>query len=72
MIATERLYLTADGRIVREGDPAATSLLVGQGGTVPPEHEAAVEAFSAPVEEKAEKPVSNKAVTPAANKAKKK
>jgi hypothetical protein len=27
-----RKYLTADGRVVDEGDPSAVSLLVGEGG----------------------------------------
>lgn len=77
MIANERLYLTADGRIVREGDPAAASLLVGAGATVPVEYEAAVAALSEPepdaypaVLQKAEKPVADKAIKPAANKSK--
>lgn len=30
----ERLYLTAKGEVVKEGDPKATSLLVGAGGQV--------------------------------------
>jgi hypothetical protein len=38
LIAKERLYLTADGkRVVKEGDPAANSLLVGKGCEVPRE-----------------------------------
>lgn len=28
----KRLYLTADGKVVQEGDPAAATLLVGEGG----------------------------------------
>lgn len=28
----KRLYLTADGRVVEEGDPDAASLLVNEGG----------------------------------------
>lgn len=33
-VATERLFLTADDRVVKEGDEAAVSLLVGEGGTL--------------------------------------
>lgn len=72
MIATVRLYVSARGRVVLEGDPAAASLLVGVGGTVPVEYLAEVEALlaepSVPVA-KAEKPVADKAIKPAANKA---
>lgn len=32
MISRERLYLTSDGAVVREGDPRAVTLLVGAGG----------------------------------------
>lgn len=31
-ISDRRIYLTADDRVVEEGDPAATTLLVGVGG----------------------------------------
>jgi hypothetical protein len=34
-IATRRLWLTADGAIVEEGDPAAVSLLAGEGCVIP-------------------------------------
>ena len=67
--ATERVYLTANGRIVREGDPAAAFLLVGVGQTVPEEYEAAYTALIEPAA-KAEKPVADKAVHHAANKSK--
>ena len=30
----ERLYLNAKGEVVKEGDPKATSLLVGEGGQI--------------------------------------
>lgn len=33
--AQERLYLSRDGRIVREGDPDAHQLFVAKGGYVP-------------------------------------
>lgn len=32
--SSERLFLTRDGRVVGEGDEAADSLLVGEGGTI--------------------------------------
>lgn len=35
MIATETLYRTADGRLVREGDPAAAFLVCRRGVDVP-------------------------------------
>ena len=70
MIATVRAYRTADGRVVHEGDPAAASLLVGVGQTVPDEYEAAYTALIEPAA-KAEKPVADKAVHHApANKSK--
>lgn len=34
-IAPHRLYLTRDGRLVREGDPDAHTLFVHAGGRVP-------------------------------------
>ena len=34
-IATERLYRTADGRVVHEGDPDAAFLLAPVGGPIP-------------------------------------
>lgn len=79
MTATHRAYLTANGRIVREGDPAAAFLLVGIGQVVPAEHEAAYKAlFTEPepdaypaVLQKAEKPTEDKAIRHApANKSK--
>jgi hypothetical protein len=33
-VSDRRLYLTADDRVVEEGDPAARTLLVGAGGEV--------------------------------------
>lgn len=68
--ATERVYLTANGRVVREGDPAAATLLAGVGRPIPAEHEAAYLALFAEPEpdaypavlQKAEKPVADKAI----------
>lgn len=34
-VASERLYLTANDRVVREGDPEAAFLLVCAGGELP-------------------------------------
>ncbi len=79
MIAAHRVYLSANGRIVREGDPAAAFLLVGEGHVVPAEHEAAYAALFAEPEpdaypavlQKAERPVADKAIKHApANKSK--
>ena len=67
--ATERVYLTANGRIVREGDPAAASLLVGVGGQVPAEHEAAYRALVGEPEPDAYPAVLRKAKKPVADKA---
>lgn len=33
-VSEERLYLTNEGEIVREGDPRSAFLLVGAGGTI--------------------------------------
>ena len=33
-VSDKRLYLTRAGAVVEEGDPAADSLLVGEGGTI--------------------------------------
>lgn len=68
--ATERVYLTANGRVVREGDPAAATLLAGVGRPIPPEHEAAYLALTSQPEpdaypavlQKAEKPTEDKAI----------
>lgn len=38
-IATERLYRTADGRVVREGDPEAAFLLAAPGHLIPDGYE---------------------------------
>lgn len=79
IIATERIYRTANGRIVREGDPAAAFLVCNAGQTVPAEYEAAYTAtFAEPepdaypaVLQKAEKPTEDKAIHHApANKSK--
>ena len=35
IVANERLWLTADERVVREGDPEATMLLAAAGHTIP-------------------------------------
>lgn len=53
-----RLYRTDDGRIVAEGDPTATFLVVGQGGTIPAEYADAVKAYTDQVadEPKPERP----------------
>jgi hypothetical protein len=34
-VSPRRLYLNAEGKVVERGDPAAVSLLVGEGGVVP-------------------------------------
>lgn len=34
-VSEERLWLTVDGKIVREGDYRASQLLVAKGGTIP-------------------------------------
>jgi hypothetical protein len=34
-ISDRRLYLDADGNVVEAGDPAAATLLVGEGGNLP-------------------------------------
>lgn len=34
-IATEKLWLTKDGKIVRDGDPRAAMLLAPKGGVIP-------------------------------------
>ena len=33
-VSDERLYLDADGKVVKDGDPSAASLLVAEGGTI--------------------------------------
>ena len=39
MIAKERLFLNSDrSRVVKDGDPAASFLLVAMGSEIPPEH----------------------------------
>lgn len=74
--ATERVYRTANGRIVREGDPAAAFLVCNAGQSVPAEYEAAYKALIEPdaypaVLQKAEKPSEDKAIHHApANKSK--
>lgn len=34
-VSDKRYFLTADGRVVEDGDPEAHSLLVGEGGLLP-------------------------------------
>lgn len=34
-VSEERLWLTVDGRVVRDGDYRASQLLVAKGGTIP-------------------------------------
>lgn len=61
-----RLYLTADDQVVEEGDPAAATLLVGEGCDVDDEtaKRYGLKAKAAP-EEKAKAPAANKAKTAA-------
>lgn len=61
-VAKERLYLTADDKVVPEGDPAAAFLLCTEGEEIP-------EGYSAPAAKAAPKAENKKAATPA-NKAK--
>jgi hypothetical protein len=61
--ATERLYLDADGKVVKADDPKRRSLLVGVGGTMPMDRARALGLVAEP---KAEQPAANKAVKPAA------
>lgn len=69
MIAGERLWRTVDGDIVKDGDPAARFLLVGEGCEVEPDDEDAVEAFLSKRSTKKAEASANKMVTePAANK----
>lgn len=81
MKATQRLYRTADGEVVAEGDIRAAFLLVTPGHDVPKEYQAKVREFlgdqeapdddAAEVDEKAqEAPDDDKQATPAQNKAK--
>ena len=52
MIATERLYLTADkSAVVRDGDPAAAFLLACEGGVIAKEYEHLVPADEPPADE---------------------
>jgi len=37
IIADRRLWQTADGRLVEEGDPEAATLVAGEGSAIPPE-----------------------------------
>lgn len=62
-IATERLYRTVDGRVVREGDPAAACLLCAEGDEIPA-------GFDAPVKKQAAPAPNNKQAAPAPNKSK--
>lgn len=68
-IATERLYLDKDGKVVKADDPKRASLLVAEGGRLPIERAEELgltnlEREEAPVEEKAEAaPKATKAVS---------
>lgn len=62
-VAKERLYRTADDRVVVETDPDAAFLLVNEGEEIP-------EGFSAPRSKQADPPA-NKAAAAPANKARK-
>ena len=67
MIASERLYLTADGEIVRHGDVRAVSLLAAAGQPLPAG--TAVPSFDVPEpESKSVEAPPNKAVRSAPNK----
>lgn len=46
MLAPTRIYQTADGDIVTEGDPRAAFLVAGELDRVPREHEAAVRSWA--------------------------
>jgi hypothetical protein len=72
--ADERLYLDANGNVVKEGDPNAATLLVGVGGQLSDEdarrYGLASKAKTEPAEEKSvNEPRPNKAKAPAENKA---
>lgn len=62
-----RLYVTADDKVVQEGDPAAVRLLVGEGGQLSDEDAAQYGLTQKPEKAKAEQP--NKAKSAAENKA---
>lgn len=66
--STERLYLDAAGKVVKEDDPSKVSLLVGAGGMIPEERARELGL----IEEKAKaEPAANKQkAAPAANKSK--
>jgi hypothetical protein len=70
--ADKRLYLTADDKVVEEGDPNAATLLVGVGGQLSDEDAqryGLVKAEKPATEEKAvTEPRANKARTPSENK----
>ena len=56
MIATERLYRTVTGEVVREGDPAAAFLLCIPGEEIPAGFEPPVERVNDAADEVADKP----------------
>lgn len=69
-VATERLYLDKDGKVVKAGNPNRATLLVAAGGTLPEAQarelgllvvEEEAKAKEAPAENKARKPAENKA-----------
>lgn len=64
--ATERLWATADGRVVRDGDPDATVLIAAAGDPIPKGYDAPDEG----TDDKAVDEPPNKAVKGAPNKSK--
>lgn len=68
MKATERLWRTADGALVRDGDPDAATLAYAAGDEVAPADEAKVPDTDQAEEKAADKPA-DKSRRPVANKA---
>ncbi len=64
----KRLYLTAEGKVVEEGDPNAATLLVGIGGQLSDEDAERYGLTGKATDEKAKPAPANKAKTPTENK----
>lgn len=65
MEATERLWRTADGKLVRDGDEAGTQLAYTPGDQIEPRDESLVPDEKKPAERPADKPDAKAAATPA-------